>query len=176
MKIELVDKRQEPAAPAVPIETLAALVTPLGRPEWTVDLVLVDDALMTDLYENWYGGEGVTDVLSFSYLEAEGNGRPALAGGEASAACDLWLSPTEETDPTIGEIVLAPRFVAARCKREGWDLATEWALLLVHGVLHVLGWRHGEPAQRAAMRAREAEVLAGQGFAHPLPDESTGRS
>jgi len=174
VNLSLVDQRTRSQPLPVTLETLGRLVAPLGDPVWTVDLVLVDDLQMTDLYERWYGGQGVTDVLSFSYLEDAGAGAPALAAGEGGAAADLWLAPGDGVAPVVaGEVVIAPEFVAARCGREGWDLATEWALLVVHGTLHVLGWRHDTPADRARMRACEARLLAAEGFHHPLPADGT---
>lgn len=174
MKLELVDQRAKRDSPPLADSQLASLVSTLGDAAWVVNLVLVEDHVMADLNGRWYGGEGPTDVLSFSYLEPEGPGAPHLAGGTAEAARDLWVAPGEQdSEVTAGEIIVAPGFVAGRCGREGWDLATEWALLLVHGGLHVLGWEHDTAAARRAMRAREAELLSREGYTHPLPDSGT---
>ena len=174
MKLELIDQRREPRPLPLATGRLAALVAPLGRPEWILDLVLVEDPVMGDLYGRWYGGEGVTDVLSFSYLEEAGEGEPHLPAGRGDAATDLWVPPADAAGPVIvGEVILAPRFVADRCAREGWDLVAEWALLLIHGALHVLGWTHDTDAQQAAMRACESRLLASQDLSHPLAGEET---
>jgi probable rRNA maturation factor len=172
MILELVDQRPQPAELPVPLATLAELVEPLGRAEWVLNLVLVDDPVMADLNARWYGGEGVTDVLSFTYLEAEGSDAPHLAAGEGEAAGDLWVAPGDASPAvTAGEVILAPDYVADRCAQEGWDLRSEWSLLVVHGALHVLGWEHGTPGARAAMQRREAAVLDRLGVAHPLLDD-----
>lgn len=177
MKLELIDQRSRPEPLPVPPERLRALIAPTGRDHWLLDLVLVEDPVMADLYGRWYGGEGVTDVLSFTYLETDGAGAPQLPAGTGEAACDLWVPPADATGPVLaGEVILAPGFVAERCGREGWDLPAEWALLLVHGTLHVLGWRHDTPDRRTAMRAREAALLAAQGLPHPLGDDEVERS
>jgi probable rRNA maturation factor len=169
MKLELVEQRTRPEAMPLNAAQLGDLVTTLGHPDWVLNLVLVDDPVMADLNARWYGGHGVTDVLSFTYLEDAGSEEPELASGVGEAACDLWVAPGEAPAAvTAGEVVLAADYVARRCRQEGWDLTSEWALLLVHGTLHVLGWEHGQPEQRQAMRAREAEVLARHGFKHPL--------
>jgi probable rRNA maturation factor len=176
MKLSLVDRRADPGALALSSERLAGLVDGLGLPTWTLNLVLVSDQEMAALNRRWYGGEGVTDVLSFGYLEEadpdreSGPGAPHLAAGTGGAACDLWVAPGEDlAGLTAGEVVLAPDFVARRARAEAEDLSTEWALLVVHGTLHILGWRHDEAAARRAMRAQEATVLAGAGFTHPMP-------
>jgi probable rRNA maturation factor len=169
MRLELVDQRPHPAAPPLEEGILASLVGPAGRADWVANLVLVEDHVMADLNARWYGGEGPTDVLSFSYLETDGPAGPHLPAGEAEAARDLWIALGEqEPEVTAGEIIVAPDFVAGRCRQEGWDLRAEWALLVVHGALHILGWEHGTEEARRAMRAREAALLERQGFAHPL--------
>ena len=171
MILELVDQRTHTDAPSVATAELAELVASLGRPDWVLNLVLVDDHVMADLYGRWYGGQGVTDVLSFTYLEDEGPGAPALPRDDGGAARDLWLAPGDVAPPVVaGEVILAPAFVADRCGREGWDLAAEWSLLTVHGALHVLGWEHGDDEAREAMRTREAALLAVRGIGHPLRD------
>ncbi len=170
MRLEMVEQRPNPAEPPLSEPKLAGLVAKLGHVDWTVNLVLVEDHVMADLNARWYGGEGPTDVLSFSYLENDGPAPCHLEAGDGEAAHALWVAPGEQNpEVTAGEVIVAPAFVSDRCAREGWNLATEWALLLVHGTLHVLGWEHGTVESRRAMRAREAEVLSRQGFEHPLP-------
>jgi probable rRNA maturation factor len=153
---------------------LERVVAPLGQEDWTVNLVLVDDDRMADLNRAWRGGEGVTDVLSFSYLEEADAGDRDLAGGDRGAARDLRLDAGDGADGAgiVGEVVLAPRFVRERCEREGWDVDAEWPLLVVHGCLHVLGWEHAADDERRTMRGIEAELLAAAGLGHPLRERS----
>jgi probable rRNA maturation factor len=151
----------------------AALAARVGPSVWAVDLVLVDDAVMEQINRDYRGVAGVTDVLSFSYLLATGTGPPALAAGRDHAHCDLWLDAAEarvEGDgaPVVGEIVLAPAFVADRCRDKGWPAAVEFALLVVHGCLHILGWEHERTADSEAMRATEAGILGQFDLPHPL--------
>lgn len=176
MRIRLRDRRP-PGAPALPAawrRALPRLAGPAGAAAWPLDLVLVDDAEMAALNRAWRGRDEPTDVLSFSYLLPEGEGPPALAAGVAAAARDLWRDPVDAAaGAEVGEVFIAPAFVAARCVAHGWPLADELALLTVHGLLHVLGWEHGAVAAAAAMRAREAALLAGAGFRHPLRDAAS---
>jgi probable rRNA maturation factor len=177
VKARLHDRRCLPAPPppAAWRKALTRLAEPAGAPAWPVDVVLVDDAEIAALNRRWRGCDEVTDVLSFSYLAAEGEGAPALRAGSRQAATGLWRDPGDAAAPTpVGELVIAPAFVARQCAAHGWDLATEWALLTVHGLLHLLGWTHGDPAGTAAMRSREAQLLLGAGFRHPLPAAGTG--
>ncbi len=154
-------------APAA--EELAALLSPLGSPGWTVDLVWVEDDAIARLNGDYRGAGETTDVLSFSYLAEAGEGSPDLAVGRGWAAKPLWRESTDaEADEPVGEIVVAPGFVIRRCLERGWDPSAEMALLAVHGGLHILGWEHGDAAASAAMRRAEAEVLERRGRPHPL--------
>ena len=75
------------------------------------------------------------------------------------------------TDPeagAAGEIVIAPRFVERRCLENGHDFDDELALLVVHGVLHVLGWDHATEAEARAMRLVERDALTVCGMRHPM--------
>ena len=68
--------------------------------------------------------------------------------------------------------MLAPRFVVDRGRRNGWPAAEEFPLLVVHGLLHLLGWEHETTEDRAAMQAVEREILARRGLPHPLLERS----
>jgi probable rRNA maturation factor len=89
----------------------------------------VDEAEMADLHVRFMGEEGPTDVLSF---------------------------PLDDVDELgvrlLGDVVIAPT-VAARNHPD--DPEAELRLLLVHGILHVLGYDHEEEAERAEMWARQ---------------------
>ncbi len=178
MILALVDRRRDrvPAAEAAlcaPWEVLARLAGGLGPAGWRVDVVLVEDPGMTSLNAGYRGGDGPTDVLSFSYLvdEDPGDGTAGARAGERGARLDLWPDPLEagESGPVLaGEIVLAPGFITTRCREQGWPPDEEMALLVVHGCLHILGWEHDDEADRQAMMACEAAVLRGCGLPHPL--------
>ena len=73
---------------------------------------------MARLNHQWRGRDAATDVLSFSYLEASGDGAPAVAANCNYASFDLWLDLQARVgpEPTIGEIVIAPRLIDSRCR------------------------------------------------------------
>jgi probable rRNA maturation factor len=182
VKLRLVDRRERtdvgPQQPAWDRDgrlwrLLVDLCARLGEPDWPVDLVLVEDGHMARLNRRWRDRDGATDVLSFSYLAAHGAGAPALAAGCAYARTDLWLDRPDDTVPVtaVGEIVIAPRLVAARCRELGVEPEAELALLTVHGGLHLLGWQHDEPEARSRMRAVEAELLRSHNLPHPLQEK-----
>jgi probable rRNA maturation factor len=99
--------------------------------ELSVSLVTLDE--MVRLHEQYMGESGPTDVLSFPMDEAAG----------AS-------SPTETVGPRIlGDVVICPEFAS----RNTSDLESELRLLLVHGILHLLGYDHERDEDRARMWA-----------------------
>ena len=151
----------------------------IGPGEWAVDLVLVDDDRMTGLNDRFRDSDRVTDVLSFSYLVAPDAGPADLPAGRHHAACDLALdrsgfpeAPTPGEPAVVGEVILAPGFVARRCGENGWPVELEIPMLVVHGLLHVLGWEHDDEHQRQAMQDIEEAVLASRQLTHPLRPRS----
>jgi probable rRNA maturation factor len=56
--------------------------------------------------------------------------------------------------------VLAPAYVARQADDLGVPIDDELALMLVHGLLHLMGWDHPDDESAAAMEAREAAILA----------------
>lgn len=179
MMLQLVDRRGRPDADdlvVLQVPLFKDLVAPLGLPSWAFDLVLIDDGAMAQLNEQYRGKDGVTDVLSFSYLLNDGSGPCQLSGGTGGAYHDLWLDPmalpgTREQEQQIGEIIVAPFFVEDRCRQRHWSLETEFPLLVVHGALHLLGWDHQTDEETLQMRNLEKSYLATGGLPHPLLHE-----
>ena len=60
----------------------------------------------------------------------------------------------------IGDVVICPEVAAAQAPEHGWTDEEELALLVVHGVLHLLNYDHADPREHAAMQRRERELLA----------------
>lgn len=186
MILNLVDRRTEGPSGnsaaewfSVNATLLSELAARIGPPDWAVDLVLVEDGQMTDLNEGFRQVSGVTDVLSFSYLVPAGKNDVQLAQGLSYAPYDLKLDETEPTggsaediSPVVGEIVLAPGFVTRRCLANDWPAELEFPMLVVHGLLHVLGWDHLEAEEKLAMQDIEEKVLATANLTHPLRQRS----
>lgn len=107
-----------------------------------VSVTLVDDERIRELNRDWRGIDRATDVIS---LECERPDDPGLAQGEP---CEL------------GDVVLAPDYIARQAASFQTTAADETRLLLVHGMLHLLGYDHLEEDEAQAMEAREDELLA----------------
>lgn len=107
-----------------------------------VSVSVVTDERIRELNAEYRDKDVVTDVIS---LECERPDDPDLAPGEP---CEL------------GDIVIAPAYVATRAAGFGTTPADEFRLLLVHGCLHLLGYDHLEEAEAQVMEAREDELVA----------------
>ena len=112
-----------------------------------VTLVLTDDDEMRELNRTWRGKDSSTNVLSFPAGEPVGE-----AHGEPSP---------------LGDIVLAGETVIEEAKLKGIPPADHAAHLVVHGMLHLLGFDHERDADAERMEALETKVLAGLGIADP---------
>jgi len=121
----------------------------LGGSDLEVHVHLVDEESMAVLNAEHMGGEGPTDVLSFPLEDPE---------DLASAMTDRSGVPL-----LLGDIVLCPAVAERQAAEHAGDHETEVALLLVHGVLHLLGHDHAEPAEKAVMQERERLHLARHG-------------
>jgi probable rRNA maturation factor len=100
---------------------------------------VVDEDVMAALNEEWMGSAGPTDVLSFP-LDPE----PPADGSP-------WL---------LGDIVVCLDVAQRQAPTHAGTLDDELALLLVHGVLHLLGHDHAAADERERMQARERALLA----------------
>lgn len=132
--------------------------TPTLMSEGAVSLVIADDETVRDLNQRHRGLNENTDVLAFSFShqgEYYGDGQPSSAWSED---VEFVMPPGDGLG--LGEVIISyPQAV-----RQAWEsertTARELATLLAHGVLHLLGYDHMGSEEEAAMKAKEAEVLA----------------
>ena len=107
-----------------------------------VSVSIVSDERIHELNREWRDVDRPTDVVS---LECERPDDPDLAPGEP---CEL------------GDIVLATSYVTRQAARFGVTPKDECRLLLIHGMLHLLGYDHIEEDEAVVMEAREDQLLA----------------
>jgi probable rRNA maturation factor len=131
------------------LAALDAVAATLGDLE--LSIVLGDDALLRQLNQRWRGKDSPTNVLSF----------PAQ---DFAAAL-----PTPPAGATLllGDVVLAYGAIAREATEQGKTLADHLAHLVVHGVLHLVGFDHEATAEAERMERLERAVLAGIGIADP---------
>jgi probable rRNA maturation factor len=118
---------------------------------------LVDEARIRELNREHRGKDEPTDVLSFPIDEepVEG-GRSPDSGG--SGPGDLPGEP-DDVPTLLGDIVICPSVAHRNAPEHAGTFDDELALLVVHGVLHLLGMDHVEDAEAEIMEAREQALL-----------------
>jgi probable rRNA maturation factor len=110
-----------------------------------LSLLLVELDVMADLHERWMELPGPTDVMAFPMDELDTGRRPDAA--EAGPAL-------------LGDVVLCPAYARDQARQAGHSLIEELHLLTVHGVLHLLGYDHAEPAEEREMFTLQNRILA----------------
>lgn len=113
----------------------------------SLSLLFTGDAKILEINRQWRGKAVATNVLSF----------PVAASTPV---------PAGEPKP-LGDIVLAYGVVSREALERKKPIAHHVMHLIVHGVLHLLGYDHEKDAEAEAMEAREIAVLAGLGMGNP---------
>jgi probable rRNA maturation factor len=116
------------------------------HPQAELSIVLVDEATMSAYHQKFMGEPGPTDVLSFPM--------------------DELRAPEPDEEPPLGllgDIVLCPTVTAAQAAESNRTPEEEADYLLVHGLLHLLGHDHAEPAEKKVMFDLNDKVIAAWG-------------
>jgi probable rRNA maturation factor len=108
-----------------------------------LEISLVDEAEMTRLHEEWMDEAGPTDVLSFPMDELRPN----------------ELSENNEVPVVLGDVVICPDVARKQGDTAGHGMEQELRILLVHGILHLLGFDHLEPEEEAEMFALQGKIV-----------------
>jgi probable rRNA maturation factor len=112
------------------------------HPQAELAVLLVDPETMAQLHLQWMDEPGPTDVLAFPMDE---------------------LRPTphdEEPAPgLLGDVVICPDVAREQARHAGHSVQDELRLLTTHGILHLLGYDHGEPAEEKQMFELQQQLL-----------------
>jgi probable rRNA maturation factor len=115
--------------------------------DYEVGVTLVDNATIAALNKEYRGVDAATDVLSFPMMEGE-----------------EFLDLNEDGEAIMGDIVISMEKVIEQAGEYGHSPLREFAFLMVHGTLHLLGYTHEEGADTQRMRAMEEEILESLGL------------
>lgn len=140
-------KRARPSAASVARAAAQAALAQSGKRIGAAELslVLADDATVRDLNGRWRGKDAPTNVLAFASDAPPAKGKPVL----------------------LGDVVLAYETVAREAKEQRKHLADHLRHLVIHGVLHLIGYDHMKAAPAKRMEALETRILASLGVADP---------
>jgi probable rRNA maturation factor len=123
--------------------------------ETEVSLLFVDEEAIAALNGQFLGKAEPTDVLSFPIEDEPGpTGRSPDFGGSGPGT-----APEQGALTLLGDVVICPAVASRHAGEHGVSLDDEVALLVVHGLLHLLGMDHEDEAEAERMEALEQELL-----------------
>jgi probable rRNA maturation factor len=115
-----------------------------------VGVLWVDDEYIRTLNREYRGKDCPTDVLSFALQE------------QAEDEPEIYDDPFSEM--LLGDVIISLETAKRQAEEFGHGLEREVAFLLVHGMLHLLGFDHEEEADRQEMRQEEEKILTALGI------------
>lgn len=138
---------------AIALSTGAALCEDLPLDRAEMSLVLADDAMVRELNRQYRGQDKPTNVLSFAALDDED------------------APETEDGPLLLGDVIIAYETTAAEAEAEDKALSDHLSHLVVHGVLHLLGFDHMEEDEAQEMEGLESSILGMLGIADPYRND-----
>jgi probable rRNA maturation factor len=127
--------------------------------EVTVDVLITDNEGIHEMNREHRGIDRPTDVLSFPNVDYES---PADFSGLEDREED-YFDP-ESGELCLGDIVISVDKVFEQAKEYGHSPMREYAFLIAHSMLHLLGYDHMEPSEAAVMEAKQEEILTRLGI------------
>lgn len=134
-------------AEAVISEALSAEDFPY---EVQVSMILTDDASIHEMNLSYRSMDRATDVLSFPMMDYPSPGD--------FSALDLSCA-TEEGELILGDIVISVEHVLAQAAEYNHSIRREFAFLIAHSMLHLMGYDHMSPSEAADMEERQRRIL-----------------
>ena len=126
----------------------------MGLSDGELSLTLVGDRAMARLNRETFGRRGPTNVISFPLDDVPTSGGPPAL---------------------LGEVVISLATTRRQAQESGWPWRELLDFFLIHGILHLLGYDHGDPAAEADMTAKTWELMAvlypGRSWAQELSGE-----
>lgn len=123
--------------------------------EASVELLITGDESIREMNGQFRGLDKSTDVLSFPMIDFDS---PADFDGFDDRE-DLFDPDTGEL--ILGDIVISADHCMAQAAEYGHGIVREFAFLIAHSMLHLMGYDHMEPDESAEMERRQEEILSG---------------
>ena len=113
--------------------------------QYEVSLLFTSSETVQTLNRDYRGVDSFTDVLAFQMLPQHKASPPFILPPDGMAH--------------LGEVIISCPQAIEQAREQGHSISTELALLVIHGILHLLGYDHEQPEEQGRMRLREAELL-----------------
>jgi probable rRNA maturation factor len=142
MKIAIENRQRRQKIAKVPLRKVARkILSASGCPDGELSILIVDDTMIQEINRDYLGRNHPTNVISFAMQEGEGGGiQPDL----------------------LGDVVISAETAARDASEARVRFESELYFLLLHGILHLLGYDHerGTQAEARQMQAREREIFS----------------
>lgn len=148
VRVEVQRRVQAWAPPRAEIAKWASVALGRRAAGREMGLRVVGAAESQRLNSQYRGKDKPTNVLSFPVAPLPGR------------------APVAAAHP-LGDLVICPQVLRTEARAQGKTLRAHWAHLVVHGVLHLIGYDHEREAEASRMEQREISVLRRLGFANP---------
>lgn len=154
MNVFLADEQGEPVETGPMVAMAERVLAAEGMPpDSEVAIVLVGKEEMAGYNERFMKRSGPTDVLAFPVEKLiPGQVPTTIANGQPLS---------------LGDIFICPAVVKDQAAELNVSLDDELALIITHGILHLLGYDHADPEDASRMKARERELLAAEDIRLP---------
>ncbi len=119
--------------------TACAILDLLNLPDAELSIVLCDDAFIHPINKDYRAKDKPTDVLSFSQREGEF---------------------AFQDDNILGDVIISVETAQRQAKERKHSTENEIKILLIHGILHLLGYDHIEDNEAEVMQKKERELLS----------------
>lgn len=147
MHVSFSDEQTRPVDGAALVALAERVLRFEAYPERTeLSILAVTDEAIAELNHEHLGVAAATDVLSFP-IDQNRPGTPPAAASDGPPHL-------------LGDVVIAPAYISRQAQDLGVSEADELALMVVHGVLHLMGWDHEQDDDAEAMEERERALLA----------------
>lgn len=154
------DRWTEVGLEALATDAFRALFVHMGLEDGAEACLMgCNDARIAELNTEFRGKHAPTNVLSWP--------------SEERASLDPGGPPDPPSDPELGDIAIAYETCAREAKEQGKRLGDHVTHLIVHGLLHLLGYDHIDDKDAALMEALEVEILGKLGLADPYGQTET---
>ncbi len=157
LEVFVADEQADQPVDVARWEALARAVLGAEGVEGEAELAVlfVDEATMTELNGQFMGQPGPTDVLAFPIDDDE----VTVGRSPDGSTTGPDREPPDDVPLLLGDVVICPVVAARNAPAHAGTYDDEIALLLVHGILHVLGMDHATPDETIEMQARERDLL-----------------
>ena len=136
-----------------------------GGTELSIFFVTSGD--IAELNAEHMGVDGPTDVLSFPI---DGGAVVDVDSGGGTRGPDRPEPDRSDLPVLLGDVVICPEVALEQAPTHAGSVDDELALLVVHGVLHVLGWDHRTDQEKNDMWRRQEDLLVAHHWHGPAPE------